>query len=94
MLVVQKKKKTQTNKTIDSKVFFMVLQFFLLQATKHLHISYNNYIKENLCSTEDWKKVTPGDNEFYMASVDTMFSINSQEELSIKSHSHKFSWFF
>ena len=62
----------------------MVLHFFLLQATKHLHVSYNNYIKENLCSTEDWKKVTPRDSEFYMASVDTMFSINSQEELSIK----------
>ena len=73
----------------------MVLQFFLLQATKHLHVSYNNYIKENLYwSTEDWKKVTPRDSEFYMASVDTMFSINSQEELSIKSHSHKFSSFY
>ena len=46
----------------------MVVQFFLLQATKHLHVSYNNYIKENLYwSTEDWKKVTPRDSEFYMA---------------------------
>ena len=98
MLVVhkkkKKKKKKKPNKTTVSKVIFMVLHFFILQATKHLHVSYNNYIKENLCSTEDWKKVTPRDSEFYMASVDTMFSINSQEELSIKSHSHKFSWFY
>lgn len=31
---------------------------------------------------------------FHMATVNTMFSIHGQEELSMKSYSYKFSWFY
>ena len=48
-------------------------------------------ISKKTCVALKIEKRLHQETEFYMASVDTMFSINSQEELSIKSHSHKFS---
>ena len=57
------------------------------------HVSYN-ISKETYVTLKIEKKVTLRDSVFHMASVNTKFSINSQEELSVKSYPQKFSQFY
>lgn len=66
-----------------------VLQFWLWQADKYLHVSFN-ISKESHVTLKIDKRLHL-ETVFHMVTVNTMFSIRGQEELSMKSYSYKFS---
>lgn len=66
-----------------------MLQFWLWQADKYLHVSFNISKESHVIPKID--KRLHLETVFHMVTVNTMFSIRGQEELSMKSYSYKFS---
>lgn len=66
-----------------------MLQFWLWQADKYLHVSFN-ISKESHVTLKIDKRLYL-ETVFHMVTVNTMFRIRGQEELSMKSYSYKFS---
>lgn len=79
----------ENNYTKEGTACCSVLQFWLWQADKYLHVSFN-ISKESHVTLKIDKRLHL-ETVFHMATVNTMFSIRGQEELSMKSYSYKFS---